>query len=48
MIQILGTLVMELLKLRDYGNDIVGAAKIKIMDSQKLAKDCFSKVGLCW
>ncbi len=35
----LRTLVMELPKLKDCGDGIVGAAKIKILAPQKLAKD---------
>ena len=41
----LRTLVVELPKLKDCGDGIVGAAKIKILAPQKLAKDCLSDVG---
>jgi hypothetical protein len=37
--------VMELSKLKDCGDDILLAAKIKILAPQKLAKDCLSDVG---
>jgi hypothetical protein len=36
---------MELPKLKDCGDDILWAAKIKILAPQKLAKDCLSDVG---
>jgi hypothetical protein len=39
------TLVMELPKLKDCGDDVVRAAKIKILAPQELAKDCLSDVG---
>jgi hypothetical protein len=39
-------LSMELPKLKDCGDDIVRAAKDKILAPQKLAKDCLSDVGL--
>jgi hypothetical protein len=37
--------VMELPKLKDCGDDIEQAAKIKMLAPQKLAKDCLSDVG---
>jgi hypothetical protein len=37
--------VMELPKLKDCGDDIPRAAKIKILAPQKLAKDCLSDVS---
>jgi hypothetical protein len=37
--------VMELPKLKDCGDDILRAAKIKILAPQKLAKDCLTDVG---
>jgi hypothetical protein len=37
--------VMELPKLKDCGDDIERAAKIKMLAPQKLAKDCLSDVG---
>jgi hypothetical protein len=37
--------VMELPRLKDCGDDIKRAAKIKMLAPQKLAKDCLSDVG---
>jgi hypothetical protein len=37
--------VMELPKLKDCGDYLVRATKIKILAPQKLAKDCLSDVG---
>jgi hypothetical protein len=41
----LRTLAKELPKFKDYGDHIVPATTIKILASQKLAKDCISTAG---
>jgi hypothetical protein len=41
----LRTLAMELPILKDYGDDILGAAKFKVLAPQKVAKDCLSDVS---
>jgi hypothetical protein len=46
MFQMMRALVMELPEQKDCGDDIVQAAKIKILAPQKLAKDCLS--GVCF
>ena len=47
-LQSLRTLVMEILKIQDCQADIVRAAKINIMDLQKLDKDCLSDIVKCY
>jgi hypothetical protein len=45
MLQMSYTLEMELPNIKDCWDDIVQAAKIKILAPQKLAKDCLSNIG---